>query len=467
VVVAIAVLASGCSCGTPGGRGNIPSVKLVMWGVLDDEIVYEQIIKNYKEYVRDTVNIDIEYVKKDFAEYERESLNALAAGKGPDIWMIRNDEVYAHADKLIPMPEGYIKRTKNDNRTDTQVYASLFPQVAVQDNIIDNNIYGIPFSIDTLAVYYNTEHFSRTLNKLYEQNRENEANLFALPPNTWEEFLKMAELLTQRDNQGNITRSGVAMGTAKNVEHAGDILAAMMIQNQAKMTSADLLTATFNLPITKDTGEPSYAGTQALNFYTSFADPSKKNYTYNTNMPNSVDAFIQGRASMMIHYGYIRKRLEQEAPSMRYNIGALPQISGSTSSIDFASYWTNTVTNNSENPEQAWDFIKYIFEQELNTYLSATKKPTSRRTSDFYIPLTKERNVHSNPFLYQIETAQYWYRGKYPVKVANAFYQMIEDVVINKQPVQKSIDKGASTVTELYKASIGRPTLDDEIDANR
>lgn len=455
LVLIITTTGASCNCTNTTDKSKLPNISLTIWGPVDEATVYEPIIDRYVLQMQNQANISINYVKKDYAEYESISLNALAAGSGPDIWIIKNDWVDKHADKLVPMPDGVMQKNSSDTRTNIAVYEDTFPQIAIDDNIIDGNIYGMPFSIDTLALYYNKDQFKNELNALYKEKRNNEAKLFELPPNNWDEFITMATLLTKKDDSGNITRSGAAMGTANNIDYATDILAVLMMQNQTQMTSADKLTATFNLPVTKDSGEPAYTGTQALSFYTSFADSSKDNYSWNIAMPDSLDAFIAGKASMMLNYASAQQRISQEAPTLNYGIGPLPQVSGATTSIDFASYWTNTVTNNSQNPDEAWKFINYVFNNKLDTYLAATGLPSAKKINILSVPKTKERVTYGDdPFKYQIMSAKYWYRGKYPSKVASAFYQMIQDVIVNKEALQKSIDKAAATVTELYKMSV-------------
>lgn len=425
-------------------------VTLTMWGVYDDASVYQPIIDTYEQL---NTNITINYVKKDYATYEQETMNALAAGKGPDIWMIRNDWVAAQYDKLQPMTSGLFKKSESDTRTDIQIYEDTFPEIAAEDNIINNKIYGVPLSIDTLVVYYNKNHYSAKQGELYSSNNTADGQLFLTTPNNWEDFLKVSKMLTVKDASGNITRAGAALGTANNVNESYDILAALMLQNKTEMTSADDLTATFNLPISKDTGQNTYPGTEALNFYTSFADSTKENYMWNTSMPNSVEAFEQGKVSMIIDYGFLRNRLAQEAPNLNYAIGPLPQVPGDTTSTDYASYWVQTVTNNCKYPGAAWKFIKYLSDN-AETYDSATNRPSAKKVSNLLLPETKQRAaLGGNPLSYQPMTAAYWYKGIYPNQVNSAFYTMIEDVIVNKQPLQISIDKAASTVTNLYKLS--------------
>ena len=51
----------------------------------------------------------------------------------------------------------------------------IFPDVVYSDVVKDNLIYGLPLSIDTLALFYNREHL-------------NSAGIVA-PPTTWQELI--------------------------------------------------------------------------------------------------------------------------------------------------------------------------------------------------------------------------------------------------------------------------------------
>jgi len=55
----------------------------------------------------------------------------------------------------------------------------------------------------------------------------------------------------------------------------------LMLQNQTKMISEDLGQASFNLPTKDSSGKDIYPGTKALDFYTSYSNPSSPNYTWN------------------------------------------------------------------------------------------------------------------------------------------------------------------------------------------
>lgn len=437
---------SGISC-RPGGGEKLAGgeeVTLTMWHLFDDEEVFKPIIADYQ---KEHPNVKIDFVEKDYSEYEDDSLNALAEGSGPDIWLIRNDWVVRHHKKLSPMPENLLSANDKQKRTDLAIFKDRFAPVVADDLSLEDKIYGFPLYIDTLALYYNKNLFTKRQNELYELKDRENANFLNDPPQTWEDVIKATKLLTKREGN-EINQMGIALGTSKNTDQALDILYALMLQNHTKMVADDKKAAAFNLSIKKETGEPIYPGTTALEFYSSFSNPNKESYSWNTSMINDVEAFAQGKLAMMINYSFRRQTLSQTAPNLNYDIVSLPQIKGETSATDYASYWVETVTNKCLYPDVAWDFINYLTQNQLSAYLSSTKRPSPLKTAE--IPEVNQRlNNKGITFQFQAMTAKSWYKGKYPLKVDQIFLELIDDVTIYNQPLQNAIDTAATKVTNL------------------
>src|SRR4030042_4016092 len=95
LVIAIALILIFGLKQTPSTQGN-----LKFWG-FEDEQVYTNFIK---EFSAQYPYIKIEYVKKSQENYERELLNAMASGQGPDIFPIHHTWVERHKDKISPAP---------------------------------------------------------------------------------------------------------------------------------------------------------------------------------------------------------------------------------------------------------------------------------------------------------------------------------------------------------------------------
>lgn len=446
LILGITVGLSGCSfLGTPSSKIQPGSEKIItVWGVFDDEEVMKPIIENYQQNkAGSNTGVKVVYVKKNYQDYSSESVNAIAAGKGPDVWMIKNDWMPRQYDKLVPAPDSVITIDK---------YKSFYPDVAINDNIIDNKIYGIPWSVDTLALYYNKDIANKRISELNNSGNTVLAEKLKNPPGNWDDFIEMSKALTVK-NGNEIKTAGAALGLSNNVNNSPDILSALMLQNHAQMVSADKKTATFNLPVAKSSGESYYAGTKALEFYNSFANPNKDTYSWNTSMPNSLEAFAQGKVAMMINYGYARQRIFNMAPNLQFDTGPLPQIKDTSSAVDYSSYWTNTVTNNSKNSELAWDFINYVAQKQSYQYSQSTKQPLPTRPMTQDIPAINSRvQKKDNTFIFQLATAQDWYKGQYADKVDELFKQMISNV-INGQNPQNAIDTAASNITTLLNKS--------------
>ena len=444
---------TGASCfpGQPD-QSQQEQITLTMWGLFDDKEVFDPIINNYQS---NNTNIKINYIKKDYNEYELISSEALASDEGPDIWAIQNDWMARDYKKIQPMPSGMLTSSSvgNKDKSDMDIYKSTFPDIVYTDNVIDDKIYGMPLSVDTLALYYNTDIFKAKANELYNINKNDEAKLFENPPGDWDTFVKLSKMLTQK-NGNDITVSGAALGTNNNVDKSVDILSALMLQNNTTMVAADKQSAAFNLSRTKESGGVVYPGTNALDFYTSFANPNKETYMWNSSMPDSVTAFMDGKVAMMIHYSYIQKRISQEKPTLNYSIGPLPQIKGTNSPIDYTTYWTETVTKNSKHPKEAWNFIIYCATQSAQTYAAATKRPAPNRVDQASVPQNIEERVTfaGNLFDFQKISAHDWYKGTRPDKVNTIFLDMINNVD-KGQNSQLAIDAAATAVTALLNAN--------------
>lgn len=448
-LVIISSTLGGASCiSTPGNQAPKEQITLTMWGLFDDKEVFDPIISDYQS---NHPNIKINYIKKDYDEYELKTSEALASGEGPDIWEIENDWMARDYKKIVPMPDGLLAKTMQ-GKSDLDVYKEKFAPIASEDNIIDNKIYGMPLSIDTLALYYNTDIFNAKSQELYIANKNDEARLFENPPADWDKFITLSKMLTVK-NQQDVSRAGASLGTSKNIDKANDILFALMMQNNTPMVAADKQSATFNLSSAKSSGGIVYPGTNALDFYTGFSNSGKEVYTWNNSMPESVQAFMNGQSAMMIHYSYIQKRLAQEKPTLNYSIGPLPQIKGVTTPVDFSTYWVETVTKNSKHSSEAWDFIIYMATQKAQSYDAATKRPSPYRIDQSALPKNIDQRVElkGDLFDFQKMTAHNWYKGTRPDKVNTIFSSLINNVVEFGQPAQSAIDSAAAQVTSLLK----------------
>jgi len=404
-----------------------PPVTLEFWSVFDNTSVYQPIIRDFQnQYPFVTVN----YHKKDITTYEKELIDALAAGRGPDIFSINNTWLPKDGDKLSPAPTDLISPKK---------ISDTFVDVVSQDFVWKGYVYALPQSVDTLALFYNKDLF-------------NSAGL-ATPPATWSEFNADVEKLTRRDEQQNILQAGAALGTSQNVNRSTDILAALMLQSGAKMVSSDFKTATFQETSRLASGQSFSPGERALTFYTNFASPltAAKNmnsvYTWNQYQHYSVDAFVEGKVAMMISYSYQIPVLRSRAPHLNFGIAPLPQISQGQNSLTLANYWGQAVSKTSPNATYAWQFLSFLVSQEtLKGYLTATQKPTARRDLIDW----QKGDADLGVFAEQSLTAKSWWEVD-NAAVETIFGQMIDSVAKYHMSPATALQNASQQITVLMQ----------------
>jgi multiple sugar transport system substrate-binding protein len=443
-ILLIFVLSAGFGCKTVDTATQTASepITITYWGVFDDTDAFTEIIEKYRVI---HPNISVEYKKLRFEEYENELLNAWAEDRGPDIFAIQNTWLRKYQTKLVPMPAeitmSYLVETgtiKKEIVPQLKTLPSLtvrelktnFADVVAGDVIFeDGQIYGLPLSIDTLALYYNRDLF-------------NSAGITEAPKYWNKEFQQDVKKLTKQDPKKGIIQSGVAMGTANNVERYSDILTTLMMQNGAVMTIGPRVTF-HSVPETIKTGYN--PGLEALRFYSDFANPLKEVYSWNKDLPNSLQAFTSGNLAMFFGYSYHLEQIKALAPTLNFGIAKLPQIEGNPLSVNYANYWVNSVSKKSKHPAEAWDFIQFMTKEEnAKIYLEKTKKPTALKS----LITSQQGSEDLGVFAEQILSAKSWYKGKSVNDAERAIKEMIEMVLIAPDRLGDIISEGAAKVQQ-------------------
>jgi ABC-type glycerol-3-phosphate transport system substrate-binding protein len=447
------------------GADSTYQVQLDVWGTFDNSNAYTE---SFDEYNKINPNISsVNYRKITLESYKEDLLSALAAGTGPDVFMIHNSWLPDFQDKIVPVSNTMINE---------QDFRNNFVDVVADDMIVDGKIYGVPLSVDSLALYYNKDIFN--------------AAGITRPPRTWKEFDTAVQALTRIDEFGNITQSGATIGTsystngAINVNRAPDILSLMMIQDGAQMSIADGNRVTFGEA--RSTEATSTApGEKALEYYTSFASAGKPNYTWNKNQNYSIDEFFEGTAAMTINYSYHYDTIKAKNAKLNFAVADIPQNSFDPvgNQADFADYWVFVVAKNkapmqSTDPKavvitdamrvhEAWQFLRaisfpsekgvaltnvisgealtYMPEFDLTEkYLEQTGKPAARRD----LIEKQKTDVKLGAFARGNLIARTWWRYNADA-VDGIFYDMIDRVNTGQMGVHESLMLGQQRIQQL------------------
>jgi len=405
-----------------GGTAN-ERITLEFWGVFDNQDAYSTVIKKFQGLHS---NIRVNYKLISFADYERQLIDSLAAGTGPDVVMIHHTWLPKHGDKLVAMPTDKLPGYDGPLMT-LKEFQEQFVDVAYDDLVFDNQIYSMPIYVDTLGLFYNKDLF-------------NSAGIVK-PPESWEDFNDNVTRLTRFDESGNITQSGAAIGSARNINRSTDILMGLMLQSGVQMTDAGRTMATFTRSV-----DNQIVGETALKYYTEFTDSDKRTYTWNDSQHYSVDAFTEGKAAMMFNYAHQVDIIRDKASRLNFAVAPMPQLTNDPLyQVTYANYWTPAVTINSRYPNQAWEFIAYLASKEgALDYLSATRRPAARRD---VIELQKD-DQDLGVFATQALTARSWYQVD-NVAIEGIFADMIERVIFNEASPKDALREAESAVNVL------------------
>jgi len=417
-----------------------PRLSLEVWGVFDDSSFSKKLLSSFANSNPKIKEVKYRKISDNAEEYERELIDAIASGKGPDIFYFENNWLPKHKDKIAPLPdsENYLISHKDEF---VDVFYTDFVESSKNGK---RDVYAMPLYNDTLALYYNKDMF-------------NQAGI-PYPPKTWDEVKEFTKKLTKIDEYGNITQSAIALGRSVEpgaINRSTDILSLLIMQNGGVMSQGENV----NLSVAQQGG--SNPGTAALNFYTQFARGDSDVYTWNSKMDYSIDSFRYRRVAMMINYAYMYDRLKRMDPKLNFDVAPVPQINLDRK-VNYANYWGLAVTKNNDVPadsglknsdriNEAWKFVKYMTNKPTNRtdpnkiFLDASNRTAARKD------LLEEQKSEAfrGVFAEQAYTSRSW-RQPDELAVEEIMGEMINDVVSGNLDSDQALRAAVSRMNVLW-----------------
>lgn len=440
----------GCRGGSKQAKEGLKQVDLTYWRVFDGSDTFDTIINDYRKI---HPNVRIDYKKLRFEEYQNELVRAFAEDRGPDIFSVNNTWMKGYLPLIEPMPDsvrltyselqGTLKKESvvvvrseptMSMRTLSDDFVAVVPDYVVYPDGVEgstkNKIYGLPLSVDTLALYYNKDIL--------------DAAGIPQPAGTWEEFQKQVIELTTYDAKSNVAQSGAAIGYGSNVERASDIISLLMMQSGTTMTDSRGAARFAEVP--SGESRQSLPAIEATRFYTDFANPTKEVYTWDASFPNSFDAFSAGQTAFFFGYSYHLPLLKARSSKLNFAVSAMPQIStDDRAKVNYANFWIETVSKKTENVDWAWDFLQFAAKkQNVKSYLEKAGKPTALRS----LVVEQRDNFDLSVFVDQVLSAQAWYNGNDATSAENAMRKMLDDIVKGTSEIGEALNTTQQLVNQ-------------------
>ncbi|MDD3808503.1 MAG: extracellular solute-binding protein [Candidatus Pacebacteria bacterium] len=110
------------------------------------DLLSKKIVKVYG------VPVDFDYIEIKKNDYETDLMDSFIHSKSPDIFLINNEQL-GEFKKLIS-PLDLNQKNYNINNLDKD-----FPTIIKEQAVFNNELYMLPITIDSLALYYNRNTF--------------------------------------------------------------------------------------------------------------------------------------------------------------------------------------------------------------------------------------------------------------------------------------------------------------------
>ncbi|MEK9152670.1 MAG: extracellular solute-binding protein [Patescibacteria group bacterium] len=436
-ILLLPLLLVGAGC-LSGSQPTLKKINLTYWRIQDEPDALAASVAAYGK-LHPNITIDVKKFREE--DYERMLLEALAEKRGPDMFSIPNTWLRGWQKKLLPAPKETTITTQTVNaQRQIAVVNQKSPAITFRDLTIgcveavskdvifktiaepeatppvkaEDKIWGLPLSVDTLAMYVNRDLLKK-------------ANI-EKPAVTWTELRDQTIKLTIRQDNA-IKQSGAALGLADNIKYLTDIMAALMMQNGAVMADDSGYPKFHVFPA--DRGDAEFPpGVEAYLFYKSFSTPGSVNHSWDAALPNSLDAFVTGRTAIFFGFPADAAVIQARAPKLDFEVAKLPQIDPGKV-FNVADYPVEVVSKQTAHPDESWDFIQFIARPEqVAAYLQKTRRPTALRA----LIASQLTAPDVAPFADQLLTAKSWYRGKDYAKAQAAFSEMINFVPLELDP---------------------------------
>lgn len=394
------------------------SADLVVWGTLDLDAFNAAYNAST---VKSNKAIQVRYVKKNPVDFQQDFVEALADGSGPDIILVREDNLYQNRNKILVIP--YKNYSARDFKNKFIEEGELF--------LAPDGVMALPMAVDPLVMYWNRDMFS--------------SNQIAQPPKYWDDIYSIINKITKKDNNANILQATVALGEWRNVVNAKEILSMLLLQAGTPITArqdsgvVSVLNGSFGLPV-----PPSQS---AVNFYTQFSNPTGATYTWNRSLPNSLNMFLAGNLATYIGFASEIFGIQQKNSNLNFDVTYVPQIRNAPKQSVFGHMYGLSIVKQSKQVAGAFTMIVSLTEPAAMKALeAATALPPVRRDLLADKPTDPFRTV-----FYDSALISHAWIDPEPISSANTFRDMIESITGGKSRAQEALDRAYNELSAQLK----------------
>jgi ABC-type glycerol-3-phosphate transport system substrate-binding protein len=392
---------------------------VTIWGTFDEPTV-QKVIADMSEAHPDLKNAH--YVQKDSTTYANDLTEAFASGEAPDLFFVTDDQAYSQRNRIRTIPLETLPLSQ---------FSDVFID-AGKAFVTAEGTLALPVAADPLVMYWNKDMLQTAQ--------------FSQPPQYWDELSEIAQKVTRKTEAGVVTASTIAFGGYRNVAHAKEILTMLISQAGGSVT---ILDASGNLSsglLGRVTGATQASAVpSALRFYTSFADPSQPEYTWNNSFQNSEKAFAAAQLALYIGRVSEGDMIRQANPNLNVGVAAIPQIRGSKTAVDSGRVYGLAVPKAAKNAIGAETIRALLVSADVDLALSeALHLPGAHRS----VLDAQRKKPETNLAAYEALVMRNWIDPN-AAKTDQIFQDMIEDTTSGALLLTEAITRAEQQINNL------------------
>lgn len=371
-------------------EASTESKQVVIWGT----VPASKFTSLFSKLNQESDVFFIVYQEKSVDNFEKDLVEALARGRGPDLVILNDNMIVRYEDLISLLP--FTSLSARD-------YRDLFIDGA-QIFLTNDGILAIPLTVDPLVMYYNKD--------LYIQSG------IIQPPKNWSAFLSNHQKLNQVTNQGFIEQSGVAMGSFNNILNAKEVLVSLLLQVGNPITERGQIG--YEAKLSSDPGVVS-----ALDFFARFGTPGRAEYSWNASLPEAKTYFSRGKLAHYFGFASEIDSLKKVNPNLNLDVALIPSTAEGKPSVSYGRFNGISVLKASPNKAAAYQVMTTLARRENNAAISElTGLPSVRRD----LLIKENLDIYQDVFIRAAFTAKAWFDPN-PVASRVLFGQTVGMVV--------------------------------------
>ncbi|MDB5258831.1 MAG: protein of unknown function with transrane region [Candidatus Taylorbacteria bacterium] len=343
------------------GKNSTPQLPAIqIWGTFPSD-TFNLFVQHLN--ISRPEGLKISYVQKSPEQFDKDFIETLARGGGPDAVLLPQEMVLKHLDKIVPIPVTVIPQRN---------FMDAYIQQA-ENYITSKGIIALPFSVDPLVMYWNRDSFTNAGIPSY--------------PKYWDDFGEISKKLTAKDENSNIRKSALALGEFSNITHAREIFGSILMQAGnpvLKVVQESNGEGGFSDSAQSMLANASIQGGDrsnvALNFFIRYSNPADPDYSWNRALPQSRNAFLSGTLATYFGFASELSSIRGKNPNLNFDVAPFPQAKKGLLRVTYGKMYGFSIVRSAHDQAAALSILSSLVAPEALAYLSQqTYLPPVRR----------------------------------------------------------------------------------------